>query len=183
MATAAKYLTMPDGRQFEFFGKTWYGECFTAAGTAAKAVDISGFTSDNLVFGARVVVRFTYAHTNGNPTLNLNSTGPKPICSSYSSSSVSAVPYEWDAGAVIGFIYYNSYWVIEDGGHATTLYWGKTKLSNTIGNNQTTALTPYAVYNAGYATTAQLPTKTSDLTNDSGFITLADLPIYNGGVS
>ena len=28
-----------------------------------------------------------------------------------------------------------------------------------------------------------IPTKTSDLTNDSGFITLADLPIYNGGVS
>ena len=26
------------------------------------------------------------------------------------------------------------------------------------------------------------PTKVSDLTNDSGFITLADLPIYNGGV-
>lgn len=29
----------------------------------------------------------------------------------------------------------------------------------------------------------EIPTKTSDLTNDSGYITLADLPIYNGGVS
>lgn len=28
-----------------------------------------------------------------------------------------------------------------------------------------------------------IPSKTSDITNDSGFITLADLPIYNGGVS
>lgn len=28
-----------------------------------------------------------------------------------------------------------------------------------------------------------IPSKTSDLTNDSGFITLSDLPIYNGGVS
>lgn len=27
-----------------------------------------------------------------------------------------------------------------------------------------------------------IPTKTSDLTNDSGYITLGDLPIYNGGV-
>lgn len=27
-----------------------------------------------------------------------------------------------------------------------------------------------------------VPTKTSELQNDSGFITLADLPIYNGGV-
>lgn len=31
--------------------------------------------------------------------------------------------------------------------------------------------------------TVTVPTKTSDLTNDSGFITLADLPIYNGGIS
>lgn len=30
---------------------------------------------------------------------------------------------------------------------------------------------------------AAIPSKTSDITNDSGFITLADLPIYNGGVS
>lgn len=28
-----------------------------------------------------------------------------------------------------------------------------------------------------------IPTNTSDLVNDSGFITLADLPIYDGGVS
>lgn len=28
-----------------------------------------------------------------------------------------------------------------------------------------------------------IPSKTSDLTNDSGYLTLADLPIYNGGVS
>lgn len=28
-----------------------------------------------------------------------------------------------------------------------------------------------------------IPSKTSDLTNDSGYITLGDLPIYNGGVS
>lgn len=27
-----------------------------------------------------------------------------------------------------------------------------------------------------------IPSKTSDLTNDSGFLTLATLPIYNGGV-
>lgn len=33
------------------------------------------------------------------------------------------------------------------------------------------------------AVTIAVPTKTSQLTNDSGFITLADLPIYNGGVS
>ena len=35
----------------------------------------------------------------------------------------------------------------------------------------------------GYAKTADLPSKTSQLTNDSGFLTLADLPVYNGEVS
>lgn len=33
------------------------------------------------------------------------------------------------------------------------------------------------------ADTSDVPTKTSQLTNDSGFLALADLPIYNGGVS
>ena len=32
-------------------------------------------------------------------------------------------------------------------------------------------------------TTYDLPTKTSELQNDSGFLTLATLPIYNGGVT
>lgn len=33
------------------------------------------------------------------------------------------------------------------------------------------------------AMTSDIPTDTGDLTNNAGFITLADLPIYNGGVS
>ena len=39
----------------------------------------------------------------------------------------------------------------------------------------TSAITSY-ISNQGFATTSQLPTKTSDLTNDSGFITAKDLP-------
>lgn len=36
---------------------------------------------------------------------------------------------------------------------------------------------------SGFITQAAVPTNVSDLTNDSGFLTLADLPIYQGGVS
>ena len=39
----------------------------------------------------------------------------------------------------------------------------------------TSAITSY-ISNQGFATTSQLPTKTSDLTNNSGFITAKDLP-------
>ena len=35
----------------------------------------------------------------------------------------------------------------------------------------------------GLASASDVPSKVSDLTNDSGFLTLQTLPIYNGGVS
>ena len=35
----------------------------------------------------------------------------------------------------------------------------------------------------GLASASDVPSKTSDLTNDSGFLTLATLPIWDGGVS
>jgi hypothetical protein len=53
-----------------------YGTCSTAAATAAKTVAISGFV---LEVGATATVKFSYTNTAENPTLNVNSTGAKPI--------------------------------------------------------------------------------------------------------
>ena len=53
-----------------------YGTCSTIASTAAKVVSITGFT---LCTGATVLVKFTQVNTAPNPTLNINSTGAKPI--------------------------------------------------------------------------------------------------------
>ena len=53
-----------------------YGACSTAAATKAKTVTLSGFT---LVTGAIVGVKFSYDNTAAAPTLNVNSTGAKPI--------------------------------------------------------------------------------------------------------
>lgn len=64
---------------------THYGSCSTAAGTAAKVVDFTGFT---LATGARIVVKFTVTNTAANPTLNVNSTGAKAIY--YRGSAISA---------------------------------------------------------------------------------------------
>ena len=55
---------------------THYGVCSTAAGTAAKTVACKDFT---LVTGARILVKFSYANTVANPTLNVNGTGAKNI--------------------------------------------------------------------------------------------------------
>lgn len=53
-----------------------YGACSTAAATKAKTVTLSGFA---LVTGAIVGVKFSYDNTAAAPTLNVNSTGAKPI--------------------------------------------------------------------------------------------------------
>ncbi|MDR2593008.1 MAG: hypothetical protein LBC59_09465 [Chitinispirillales bacterium] len=50
--------------------------CNTAAGTAGKVVQNNEFRIQN---GSIVGVIFTYANTAANPTLNVNSTGAKPI--------------------------------------------------------------------------------------------------------
>lgn len=55
-------------------------------------------------------------------------------------------------------------------------------------NNLAPASCPFTVnettdgITADFALRSELPNKTSDLTNDSGYLTIDDLPIYNGGV-
>ena len=69
---------------FDEYGnaKIFSGVCSTGASTAAKTVTCSRFTQSELVAGAIVFVRFTETNTYStlsNLTLNVNSTGAKPI--------------------------------------------------------------------------------------------------------
>ena len=64
---------------------THYGECSTAASTAAKTVSLTGF---KLATGAKVAIKFTVTNTASSPTLNVNSTGAKSIM--YRGSAISA---------------------------------------------------------------------------------------------
>jgi len=115
----------------------FYGTCATAAATAAKAVECEEFTSANLVEGTVLNVKFTNAQTyNGAPTLNVQSTGAKNI---KRVGTTNAARYEWVAGEVLQFVYDGSYWMLTDGGIATTTYYGVTKLSNAT-NSTSTAL-------------------------------------------
>ena len=122
----------------------FYGTCATAAATAAKAVACEEFTSDDLVEGTVVNVKFTYAQTyNGAPTLNVNSTGAKNI---KRVGTTNAARYEWLAGEVLQFVYDGTYWMLTDGGLATTTYYGVTKLSSSTSSTSTSlAATPSAV--------------------------------------
>ena len=82
---------------------THFGTCDTAAGTAAKTVALTGFS---LVTGARVFVKFTYANTVANPTLNVNSTGAKAIV--YRGSAISAAYLR--ANGTYEFLYDGTNW-------------------------------------------------------------------------
>lgn len=164
MAQTAKSLTVPSGAEYQFIGRTWYGYCTTSASSSTKTVYITGFTSSDLVSGTRVVIRFQYGQTyNGTPWLNINSTGDHVISATGSNM---ANRYEWDAGAVIGLVYVQDRWIIEDGGHASTTAWGKTILSTSIDDGNVVAMTPYGTYLAvGDVFASQYNNEISDWNN------------------
>lgn len=84
-----------------------YGTCSTAAGTAAKTAALSGFS---LSTGAVVGIRFTYANTASNPTLNVNSTGAKPIYNYITGTYIK--PGDIEAGMTAFFMYNGTQWVL-----------------------------------------------------------------------
>lgn len=85
---------------------TRYATCSTAAATAAKTASITEGTF-SLVTGARVTVKFTYANSVANPTLNIGSTGAKAI---YWHGAALASSQYWQAGAVLDFVYNGTQW-------------------------------------------------------------------------
>ena len=192
MANITKSLKIGNS-SYEFVGKHWYGTCPTAAATQTKTVSITGFTSSDLVAGTKVTVSFRNENTySGQPRLNVSSTGNYYIVRRAYGNTIYEYggKYEWGVAAVITFTFNGYYWVIDNGEAATTSRYGKTILSNTISDDDLFALTPKAVYDAGYitginssdVTTALGYTPYNGTTNPNGYLTLADLPVWDGGV-
>lgn len=110
-----------------------YGTCATAANTAAKVVTLTDSTGFELITGAIVAVKFTYANSVANPTLNVNSTGAKAIMR-YGTTAVSTgtTTTGWIAGAIQMFVYDGTNWVRD--------YWNNTTYSlSTFGITATAA--------------------------------------------
>lgn len=167
-------------------GGMFYGTCATAAATAAKAVVCEEFTADDLVEGAVVIVKFTNAQTyNGAPTLNVNSTGAKNI-KRYGTTN--AARYEWLAGEVLTFVYDGTYWIMSNGGIATTTYYGMTKLSSATNSTSAavaaTASAVKAAYDLANGKQDELVSGTNIKTiNGNSLLGSGDLAIGGGGVS
>ena len=86
-----------------------YATCSTVSGTAAKVATVQGKTGFTLSQGATVCVKFTAASTDAVPTLNVDSTGAKPIY--YNGSAVSASsPFRWSANTTVTFVYDGTAW-------------------------------------------------------------------------
>lgn len=93
-------------------GSTLYGTCSTAAATAAKVVTCADF--DHLFTGVTIHVKFTNSNTAANATLNVNSTGAKPLCCYGTTRVGTTTKAAWSAGAVVSFTYDGTSWVMND---------------------------------------------------------------------
>lgn len=118
-----------------------YGTCTTAAGTAAKAVTCADFS---LTTGATILVKFTYANSVASPTLNVNSTGAKPIY--YRGAALGSSLYYWGANDTVEFYYNGTQWDLMDVGNTNSTY-----ANYSFGNG-------YATCATAEATTAKVAT-------------------------
>ena len=129
-----------------------FGVCLTASGTAQKDVTMPDFNV--LVEGVTIHVYFDNANTASNPTLKVGSTEARSVSG------------DWIAGGFASFTYYNGTWIQNDvsvGGG------GGSGVSSVNGHTGNVVLGASDV--GALPDNTAIPTKTSDLTNDSGFIT------------
>ena len=178
-------------------GGVFYGTCSTVAGTVAKVVECADFTADNLKAGAIIIVTFTATNSGAvaSLTMNVNNTGAKPIkyINNGTLGNLTSAGY-LKANVEYPFYYDGTNWVVWFNYNTTYSALSEADMqagTATAGRLITAARLKEAVeYHAPVTSvngstgdvTVTVPTSTSQLTNDSGYITLADLPIYNGGV-
>lgn len=90
-------------------GKQLFAKCLTASDIATKTATITPSTSFSLYVGATVSVTFNESNTATSPTLNVNSTGAKPI---YAFGAALSRVYYWVAKSTVQFVYNGSAWVM-----------------------------------------------------------------------
>lgn len=157
-STATKLQTARTIDGFSFDGSAninHYATCGTAAGTAAKVATINTGTF-TLTTGATVYVKFTNANTVASATLNVNSTGAKPIF--HNGAAISASSYI-KAGGLYQFVYDGTNWIINAGVDTNS----DTKVTQT-------ATTTNANYEVLFSATANNSTLTEQARKNSNLL-------------
>lgn len=94
--------------------KIWTGTCSTAAGTAAKVVTLDDATGFTLTAGVRVAVTFVNGNTSfGALTLNIASTGAKPMAFPSTATSVSSGGQSLPKYFTVIFTYDGTNWLYD----------------------------------------------------------------------
>lgn len=99
-ATQDSTKLLRSGKVYNELLNNGYFECSTAANTAAKVVSATGYV---LRAGGSIKIKMTYANTAANATLNINSTGAKPLF--YNNERASSIN-SWEEGETI-VVYYD----------------------------------------------------------------------------
>lgn len=117
--------------------------CGTSSTTAAKTVSISGIKT--LITGTVITVRFGYAIDTANSTLNVSSTGAKPIYYNNKPLCIGAI----QADDIVSFVYYSSRWQVigslNQAGIATDYF-------NSLDFNKYTVAGRYIIHRSGTET-------------------------------
>lgn len=116
-----------------------YGECSTAASTAAKVVAVQD-GKFSLEKGARVCVKFTVTNTASNPTLNVSSTGAKSIM--YRGNAIPS--NQLAANRVYEFIYDGTDWELIGSVDSNDWYGGGTSIPSGSDLDTYTTIGKYA---------------------------------------
>ena len=180
-------------------GGVFYGTCSTAAGTVAKVVECADFTADNLKAGAIIIVTFTATNIGAvaNLTMNVNSTGAKPIkyINNGTLGNLTSAGYI-KAGTEYPFYYDGANWVCWF--NVNTTYSALSEADMHTGTATTARLitaqrlkqavqyhAPVTSVNGSTGdVTVTVPTKTSDLENDgdgsdgTSYVTTSTLAAY-----
>lgn len=144
-------ITLPNDSTYNLKDATarssivYYGVCDTAADTQVKEVTISGITE--LFTGLHVRIYFHYAQGyDGQPKLKINNLSAKNI---KGLGATSVAVNEWYTNTVVDMVYTGSVFTVVRGSHASTNYYGVTKLSSAVDSTATDlAATPSAVKTA-----------------------------------
>lgn len=185
-------VKLPNGDTYNLVDETsgyittsiYSGTCASAAADTTKIVACSDFT--DLKAGAAILVTFNTTNTAavGDLTLNVNNTGAKKIqyINNGTRGNLSSAGY-LKASTTYLFVYDGTYWVAYF--NYNTTYSSMTDAEITVGTGTTartitparlkTAVETWApvtsVNGQTGAVTIAVPSNTSDLTNDSGYIT------------
>lgn len=172
-------------------GGLFFGTCSTAAGTVAKVVVCADFTADNLKAGAIIIVSFTATNSGAvaNLTMNVNGTGAKPIkyINNGTLGNLSSAGYI-KANTEYPFYYDGANWVCWFNVNTTysalseaDMHTGTATTARLITAQRLKQAVQYhapvtSVNGSTGAVTINVPTKTSELTNDgsngaSSFVT------------